>query len=58
MKRLSRLQSQSEKDAWIPLNRTPEPEAESEEEPRLRRLTWEPSTWIRPPTKAQLMAGR
>jgi len=57
MKRLSRLQLQYEKDDRMPLNRIPEPEAESEE-PRLRRLTWEPSTWIRPPTKARLMAAR
>ena len=26
--------------------------------PRPQKPAWEPSTWIKPPSKAQLMAGR
>jgi hypothetical protein len=34
------------------------PELENEQDYPQARLTWEPSGWIKPPTKAQLMAGR
>jgi hypothetical protein len=34
------------------------PEQETEQNYPQARLTWEPSGWIKPPTKAQLMAGR
>jgi hypothetical protein len=34
------------------------PEQETEQNYQQARQTWEPSGWIKPPTKAQLMAGR
>lgn len=34
-----------------------DPEDETDP-PEPRQATWEPSTWIKAPTKAQLMAGR
>lgn len=36
---------------------TADPEDETDP-PEPRQATWEPSTWIKAPTKAQLMAGR
>ncbi len=54
--RFSRIEA---KDVAEPasLRRMPDLEDESDE-PRIRQPSWEPSTWIKPPTKSQLMAGR
>ena len=54
--RFSRIEA---KDASEPasLRRMPDLEEESDY-PRIRQPSWEPSTWIKPPTKSQLMAGR
>jgi len=54
--RFSRIEA---KDVAEPasLRRMPDFEDESDY-PQTRQPSWEPSTWIKPPTKSQLMAGR
>ena len=53
--RFSRIEA---RDASEPApKRTPDLEDEPDYS-RTRQSSWERSTWIKPPTKAQLMAGR
>jgi hypothetical protein len=37
---------------------TPQRTPDLDDEPRIRQPSWEPSTWIKPPTQSRLMAGR
>jgi hypothetical protein len=54
--RFSRIEAKDESGPATP-ERMPDLEDESDF-PRSRQPSWEPSTWIKPPTKSQLMAGR